>query len=61
MEDDEAYYARRAAAEHRAAELAADEVSRSRHLELEKLLSLLSVLRGSRTSAAVPDDRTSAT
>lgn len=46
MEDDRSYYTRRADDEHRAAERAADEIARSRHLELEKLLRLLSDRRG---------------
>jgi hypothetical protein len=41
--------------------LAADEIARSRHLELERLLTLQVALQGSRTSAAAPDDRRSAT
>jgi len=61
MEDDLTYYARRAADERRAAELAADEIARSRHLELERLLTLLSVRQESRTSAAGDGDRRSAT
>jgi len=61
LEDDSTYFARRAEDERRAAERAADEIARSRHLELGNLLSLLSALRGSHRSAAVPDDRTSAT
>lgn len=60
MEDDQAYFARRAEDEGRAAAQAEDEIARSRHLELEKLLSLLSVLRGSHRNAAGPDDRISA-
>lgn len=61
MEDDRTYYARRAADERRAAEQAVDGIARSRHLELEKLLTLLSVRRESRTSAAAAGDRKSAT
>jgi hypothetical protein len=60
MEDDRTYYARRAAAERRAAELAADEIARSRHLELEKLLIRLSGRQGARTSAAAAGNRKSA-
>lgn len=59
MEDDSSYFARRADEERSAAERADDEIARSRHLELEKLLSLISVLRGSRTSAGAPDDHIS--
>jgi len=61
MEDDRTYYARRAEDERRAAERAADEIARSRHLELEKLLIRLSGRQGSRTIAAAAGDRRSAT
>lgn len=56
MEDDQAYYARRALVERRAADLAENWDSRRRHLELADMLIVKSALTGSRTSAAVPFD-----
>jgi hypothetical protein len=59
MEDDLTYYGRRAEAERRAADLAGDAETRRLHLELAELLSVKSVPRRSRRSAAVSPGRIS--
>ena len=60
MEDDRAYYSRRAEAERRAAALADDAETRRLHLELAEMLSVQSAQQQSRMSAAARGDRTSA-
>jgi hypothetical protein len=60
MEDDCAYYARRAEDERRAAARTADAAVRRLHLELADMLSVKSALQQSRTSAAASRVRTSA-
>ena len=60
MEDDRAYYARRAEDERRAAATADDAATRRLHLELADMLTVKSALQRVRTSAAVSRDRTSA-
>jgi hypothetical protein len=60
MEDDRAYYARRAEDERRAADSADDADARRLHLELADMLSVKAALQQARTSAAASRDRTSA-
>jgi hypothetical protein len=56
MEDDRAYYARRAEDERRAAARADNAETRRRHLELADMLSVQSALQPARTSEAVHRD-----
>ena len=58
MEDDRAYYARRAKDERRAADTADDAAARRLHMELADMLSVKSALQRARTSAAASRDRT---
>jgi hypothetical protein len=60
MEDDLAYYARRAEDERRAAACAEDAAARRLHLELADMLSVKSALQQARMNAAASRDRTSA-
>lgn len=57
MEDDCAYYSRRAEAERRAAAAAGDAEARRLHLELADMLSVKSALTRFRMSADAPGDR----
>ena len=60
MEDDRAYYERRAEAEWRAGIAAPDAQSRRLHFELAEMLRVKAMLQHARTSAVAWHDRGSA-